>query len=286
MKFSRIHRHISTQPHSSALRHGVDALTIQVGIPGDLSPTSIHPHYADFTRCLEHLIRSISNLHERLHHSVTQYTLPSPSKFVSHGEYIFPALLVSLPMIVRASVLALRDLKRFQIAYAGAVVSAVFVSSLTISLLAHLGALQERSWSTYAVFWSAYLFAISVSRRAKPSVSKIGGTDLQQECQNSIRFVACLYGVYCHAPLLLANYSLGFPSATFWSPMLAVLAPASLQMKQRIGVTAFMSILKMVLLAVTMPPFLLVDRIFEQYTPYVLYCYTPLHLFLAILLLR
>ena len=213
--------------------------------------------------------------------------MPSPSKFVSHGEYIFPALLVSLPMIVRASVLALRDLKRFQFSYAGALVSAVFVASFTISLLAHLEALQDRSWSAYAVFCSAYLFVFAVSRRANPSVSKVGSTDVQQECQNSIRFLACLYGVYCHAPLLLANYSLGFTSATFWSPMLAVIAPASLRTKQRIGVTAFMSTLfEMMFLAVTSPPFLLVGRIFEQYTPYVLYCYTPLHLFLAILLLR
>ena len=82
-------------------------------VPGnrDSHPASIHPYYADLTRCTEHLLRSISNLHERLHHSIAQYTMPSPSKFVSHGEYIYPAILVSLPMVVRAATLALRDLK-------------------------------------------------------------------------------------------------------------------------------------------------------------------------------
>ena len=82
------------QPHSSALNHGIDSLTIEVRIPdnglGSSSSSNIHPHYADLTRCMEHLLRSISNLHERLHHSIAQYTMPSPSKFVSHGEYIFP----------------------------------------------------------------------------------------------------------------------------------------------------------------------------------------------------
>lgn len=291
------------QPHASALNHGIDALTIEVRIPGDTTnpSSSIHPHYADLTRCVEHLLRSISNLHERLHHSIVQYTMPSPSKFVSHGEYIFPAILVSLPMVVRAATLALRDLKRFQFLRTGVVLGSVCMSTFAISVWA-IGTNKRRKaeectseWISYVVFFISYLLVIFVARHDTLIPPKGAGTDNKQtkqsqsnknECQGSLRFVSCLVGIYLHVPLLLANYSLGFPSSAFWSPLLASLVlPLSLQMvvSRNKLLMVLSTAAKCLFLLVTSPPILLVPRIFDWYTPYILGVYTPLHLLLATL---
>ncbi|KAL9186919.1 hypothetical protein ACHAXT_010639 [Thalassiosira profunda] len=275
------------QPHASALSHGIDALTIEVRIPSDRSASSsssIHPHYADLVRVSEHLLRAISNLHERLHHSIAQYTMPAPSKFVSHGEYIYPAILVTLPMVVRAASLALRDLRRFQFVHVGVVVGPVLVATSCICLLAMVAnGLREAGegilhWIASLVFAAAYVLVVLAARQSIVVAKE------KDECRGSLRFVACLLGIYLHAPLLLANYSLGFPSSVFWTPLLATLVlPPSLRARvtgNAFLTTALMAV-KVIFLVATSPPMLLVPRIFPWYTPYVLGVYTPLHLLLA-----
>lgn len=302
----------SRQPHSSALSHGIDALTIQVSVPAAAAVDSrrsriadeINPHYADLARCVEHLLRSMSNLHERLHHSIAQYTMPSPSKFVSHGEYIYPALLVSLPMVARAASLALRDVTRFQFGYVAAISGAVGVSTLGICLSAATFAnerMADFGWGAPAAayFISYLLLALIVQRHnnslfraeagenAAPENDDPIEQDAEGECRRkSLRFIACMVGIYLHAPLLLANYSLGFPSSLFWSPLLGTLAmPLTLRrMVSSYKLLGFWANLtKCILMAATCPPFFLVPRMFATYTPYVLWVYTPLHLLLAAL---
>lgn len=171
------------QPHASALDRGIDSLTIEVRIPGDGSAPSpsIHPHYADLARCVEHLLRSISNLHERLHHSIAQYTMPSPSKFVSHGEYVYPAILVSLPMVVRAATLALRDLRRFHFLHAGAVLLSACTATVVFGAWAIYGTGRRRGaendattseWISRMVFFISSLLVVSVARLDKSNVHK------------------------------------------------------------------------------------------------------------------
>ena len=279
----KYHTSDSRQPHASALNHGIDALTIEVQLPGNkaASPPFIHPHYADLTRCVEHLLRSISNLHERLHHSIVQYTMPAPSKFVSHGEYIYPAILVSLPMVIRAATLAVRDLNRFQFLHVSTVLGGVCLASSIIGLwavIANAGGVAENStWISYVVFLISYLLVIP---------RKIIQPNDLDECRKSLRFVACLLGIYLHAPLFLANYSLGFPSSVFWSPLLAtlVLTPSLRMHLLKYKVLMVVSrIVKCLFLLATSPPILLVPRIFSWYTPYVLGVYVPLHLLLTAL---
>lgn len=281
----------SPQPHSSALKHGIDALTVEVRVPGNRNSrsTSIHPHHADLTRCVEHLLRSISNLHERLHHSIAQYTMPSPSKFVSHGEYIYPAILVSSPMVVRAATLALMDLRRFQFLHVGAVLTTVCMASVAVGLLA-MSTNARRSEKGFAsefilpiAFICAYVLVFYVARRDRSKLQRVADTT---EIQGSLRFAACLVGIYLHAPLLLANYSLGFPSSAFWSPLLAtlVLPPSMHAYLLDDKVRSFLAtVVKGAFLLATAPPIFLVPRIFHSYTVYVSCVYTPLHLLLAVL---
>ena len=274
------------QSHSSALNHGIDSLTIEVRIPnnglGSTSSSNIHPHYADLTRCIEHLLRSISNLHERLHHSIAQYTMPSPSKFVSHGEYIFPAILVSLPMVIRAAKLALRDLKRFHFMHVVMVVCAVCASTLVISLWGYMSGwkVEDHTSQWTAMYFISYLVVVYVARLQ--NTQKEDETDLVDR-RGSLRFISCLCGIYLHVPLLLANYSLGFPSSVFWTPLLAILIlPDRFRSESKV-ISSLSLIVKCMLLLVTSPPILLVPRIFNFYTPYILCVYTPLHLLLAAL---
>eukprot|EP00579_Thalassiosira_antarctica_P011704 CAMPEP_0201910832 /NCGR_PEP_ID=MMETSP0903-20130614/2049_1 /ASSEMBLY_ACC=CAM_ASM_000552 /TAXON_ID=420261 /ORGANISM="Thalassiosira antarctica, Strain CCMP982" /LENGTH=741 /DNA_ID=CAMNT_0048445509 /DNA_START=67 /DNA_END=2292 /DNA_ORIENTATION=+ len=294
------------QPHASALNHGIDALTIELRIPNNAQPdtssssSSIHPHYADVTRSIEHLLHSISNLHERLHHSIAQYIMPSPSKFISHGEYIYPAILVCVPMIVRAASLALKDLKRFQFLYVGVVVGSVGVATFVVGLWASIIGTNDGRWKaeggeccsewiSYIVFFVSYLLVVLAARQADTNKQTKQQTQSNNsnECRRgSLRFIACLLGIYLHAPLLLANYSLGFPSSAFWAPLLATLVlPSSLQMVvSRNKVFWIVTLVgKGLFLVATSPPVLLVPRIFPMYTPYVLCVYTPLHLLLAAL---
>lgn len=50
-------------------------------------------------RGTELIIRSLSNLEEKLHQSFFFYVLPSPWTFVSIGEYFFPLFLLAAPLL-------------------------------------------------------------------------------------------------------------------------------------------------------------------------------------------
>jgi glycosylphosphatidylinositol transamidase len=291
-------------PHFPALERGIDSLTIELRVPPQ-APTEvatstplIHTHFADTARVTEHLLRAISNLHERLHHSVAQYTLPSMSKFVSHGEYIFPAILVSLPMVARAAMLALRDVQRYRFKFVGTIMGSIGVSTALIYLWSgyHNKELEEHNnsfidWAGVLVYLVVHLAVVLIARRTlRKEVSKWfkhsprdDTGDILDEHQKSLRFVACLFGVYLHAPLLLSNYSLGLPSATFWSPLLAIFMflPSSLA-KHKIGLRVISYLAKIAVLIAFCPQFFLI-RIFGTYNAYVTLVDTPLHLMLSAL---
>jgi len=273
-------------PHSFALNHGIDSLTIEVHVPTTTSAgatssnPAIHPHYADLSRCIEHLLRSISNLHERLHHSVAQYTMPSPSKFVSHGEYIYPAILVSLPMVVRAASLALRDISSFQFVFVGTVVGTVLFASCVNACAAFT---TGRSFIGVLMIIVAWVVRRSIPQPCKEKEAGDESFDTTNECRKSLRFVTCLIGIYLHVPLLLANYSLGFPSAAFWTPLLAILVLSDRlysTLSKNAGLKAIMTVAKILLLVAISPSMMLPSNISPQY---VLILYTPLQLLLTAL---
>eukprot|EP00985_Skeletonema_marinoi_P008065 scaffold3590_cov156-Skeletonema_marinoi.AAC.3 len=268
------------QPHSFALKHGIDALTIEVHVPTtSVGASAIHPHYADFSRCIEHLLRSISNLHERLHHSVAQYTMPSPSKFVSHGEYIYPAILVSLPMVVRAASLALRDMTSFQFVFVGTVVGTVLLASCVNAYTVFTTGRSVIGVMMMVVAWVVHRSIPQSRQEIETGVD----FDTTNECRKSLRFVACLIGIYLHVPLLLANYSLGFPSAVFWTPLLAIFVSSgrlAAMCSKNTVLKTIMAIAKILLLVAISPSTILPSNISPQYA---LILYTPLQLLLTAL---
>jgi glycosylphosphatidylinositol transamidase len=287
-------------PHYPALERGIDSLTIELRIPSKpmqevaTSTKLIHTHHADTARVTEHLLRSISNLHERLHHSVAQYTLPSMIKFVSHGEYIFPAILVSLPMAGRAAMLALRDIQRFRFRFVGVVTCMITLATIFINVWSSYHKFEEQTdtdWSGLCVYLLVHLAIVITARHTlRKETSKWfkhspedDRNYVLDEHHKSLRFIACLFGVYLHAPLLLANYSLGFPSAVFWSPLLAIfMFLPSTEAKQHVGMRAIVYVAKVIVLVSFCPQFFLVP-LFGSYTEYVTTIDTPLHLIMSAL---
>lgn len=249
------------------------------------------------TRCVEHLLRSISNLHERLHHSITQYTLVSITKFVGHGEYIFPAILVSLPMILRATMLALMEIHCFMFGHVLAVLITVSLASISLCMIGTYSFMYNSSISsslpiitTYVVCYALVITCIIRQKKKGDKVTtttKTTTTREEEDIHKSVRFVSCLLGIYLHAPLLLANYPLGFISSLFWSPLLGIFVLSSTMHNRLVSCGVILARLvtfgKYVFLFMTSPLILLVPRIFQSYTAYVCCVYTPLHLLLTVL---
>jgi GPI-anchor transamidase subunit GAA1 len=265
-------------PHAPALERGIDSLSLHVRFHGSSWSRNV---MNDFFQVLEYLVRALSNLHERLHHSITLYLLPSPRTFVSHVEYLIPNLLMLLPLAIRAVGLLIWDIDRFHLSSAGWMVlsiigvavlggaSSILLTSLTAEDdLAMINACFMAPYMVLAVGWASLLQGYRAQKED------------HQRIVNSLQFVVCLTAIYMHVPLAFAHASLGFPSALLWTVLLAFPKySGSIQNKQWatwIGVAA-------VLMAA--PPVLLVPRVFSSYTTYMRLVYIPLHVQLVLLVL-
>jgi glycosylphosphatidylinositol transamidase len=282
--------------HASALDRGIDSLTLQVHLTGDESPDTRAAHLSDYVQKMEAVIRGLSNLHERLHHSTSLYIVPVQGKFVKHEEYLVPNLLLLIPLVIRALTLALFDIPRFHL---GAVRRAVAVTVAGTMAVAFLVPLVEWIDTTYPawVFYDGLLTchilvaAVYAAILLFPGSQRILPTLWKQPMSRSnalqsIQFIACLLAVYIHVPIAFGHVSLAFPSALFWTPWIAF--PSFRQQQQPI-ITSISSrtrgLVCMLLLLATAPPVLLVPRIFASYTPYVKFAYLPLHLLVSFLYL-
>lgn len=271
-------------PHAPVLDRGIDSLTIQGRFPPAANlarnPKAINPNVAELGQKVELIIRALSNLHERLHHSVTQYLLPSPTKFVSNGEYIYPGILLLVPILVRAASLALKDITRFDFP------SALGMAAISIGVTMAIVATSNYAGTPAVMnstFGLTYITALAAAHRIMPSFEAFTTPEASRipsavmEAKRSIQFLTCLLGLYLHVPILLAHVSLAYPSAAFWSPVLAF--PTYLG-QRRAGITQGLAAIFLIL---TWPPVLLVPAVFPVYTTYTLVVYTPLHLLLCFL---
>jgi len=81
----------SNKNHALLLRHIVESLTLE---------TKLNDSYKKFDGrvegmiVVEHILRSLNNLEERLHQSFFYYMLPSTTSFVSNGSYVYSVLLM------------------------------------------------------------------------------------------------------------------------------------------------------------------------------------------------
>ena len=162
--------------------------------------------------------------------------------------------------------------------------------------------ITECIWSTkdisssdlidFAVYFFAHLFVVvagqwslrnEILKWFKHS-SEDNTTDILDDHHKSLMFTACLMGVYLHAPLLLANYSLGLPSSILWSLLLAIfMSLPSTRAKESILLRLMISFGKLVILVSLFPQLFLVPQVFGEYNMYVVWVHVPLHLLLSTL---
>ena len=270
----------SFPPHMTALDRGIDALTIQGVIKGGTVQAQDQT-VADIVSRTELIIRALSNLHERLHHSTSLYLMVSASHFVKHEEYLVPNLLLVIPLIVRAATLIFMDISRFQISAAQRALSVASLGVLGCTIALPLltapssSSQTDLSWSTW-VLSIAYIPVILGAVSSRPKVS--AGLDSVK----TVQFVTCLIGIYIHLPIAFGHVALAFPSALFWTPLIAF--PKYEGASRRNSVMA--SVVRWTLFFATFPAVFLVPRLIPTYTPYVLFAYLPLHLLVSILWLN
>jgi GPI-anchor transamidase subunit GAA1 len=247
-------------PHTSALLHGIDSLTLQVHLQGR-SSQEVNALVIDFFTKFEGIIRALSNLHERLHHSQSQYILPSPYKFVSHSEYLVPNLLLALPLVIRAVKLILVDIQVFDLK--------VLRMTILIWLLALcLYELSHSLQTTHMTMLMLFSYGLI------PMIHQSLSTSHQFSYQ-SFHFVLCLFTIYCIIPLLLANVGLSLPLSLLFSPLISILLGNS---RRRFLHSVFIPIL----LCISCTPLTAV-HIVGYFSPVMTSIYFPLHFSVCVL---
>lgn len=297
-------------PHTPALERGIDALTIHASFvsathdddfdeaKGNNPRTKLSPQQypMELVQRLELVIRALSNLQERLHHSTSLYLLTSKDRFVKHEEYLIPNLLLVVPLLVRAIVLMYRSNPKFHPNFTAAF-QALFLA-LAWTLIASSMILDDANRKPYD--WTIepwlvralnehqvallYLFLLSMLAIVHRSTS-LYLSDLN--AKQSIQFMACLLATFIHVAIAFGHVALAFPSALLWTPLIAF--PTFQEEQKNVPISTFAlmrkgaAVLQVCFLLVICPFFFLVPHVFSTYTPYLRYVYVPLH-FLSCLL--
>lgn len=299
-------------PHAAALDRGIDSLTIRVTFTG--TSTFRRDPVVEFVQYTEYLVRSLSNLHERLHHSFTLYLLPTPKKFVSHIEYLLPNILLLLPLAVRAfgllfpamkgglDLMAMGGVGLAMILVAIAMVLPTIISPILSSLssgtdnnsLQTTNAMLLVLYVVVAIFWIRQILWRRCDQQSisgDESDNKEEGAeeddtddDIAAKSIQTLQFLSCVLAAYVFVPVAFAHASLAYLPSLLWTPLLAFWDYSS--MKKSTGNTfvnyAAIPILCLLVL-VTAPPFFLVPHIFSSYTAFVQFAYAPLHMLFFLL---
>lgn len=281
-------------PHCPALDLGIDSVTLQLAYEFSSTTGAANNNsnnnaiVAEVVSKLEPVIRALCNLHERLHHSTRLYLLVSPDRFVKHEEYLVPNLLLLIPLIIRAVSLALVDIRRFDLAAVGRAAATVVAGVLSCAMGLHVVSMLQAQGTVSSVdaalvrsatvLVTAYLPLLWLVWREGRSHAAGSPTD---ESKSSVQFVTCLICLYVHVAIAFGHVSLAFPSAAWWTPLIAFPYHRRIASRRRVLV----SLVNWTVVVATSPCVWLVPFVFSAYTPYVQYLYLPLHICLAILLL-
>lgn len=245
--------------HAPALERGIDSLTLQIRFTGRSSPVGTE-FILEVFQWLEGIVRALSNLHERLHHSMSQYLMPSPSKFVSHSEYLTSHVVLILPLVVRALSLIFWDIETFDL------------KSITAVALIWTVALGLHEVSTFLELAQMNLLLVFIYGSIPLACRFLSSK--QPSTHQSLHFLTCVAAVYAFVPLILGNVALAFPSAVLFTPLIAMLSHELQGVRQSIVMPS--------ILIITWPPVLMLG-IFGYYSSYITMVYIPLHLLLCVL---
>jgi len=286
-------------PHAPALERGIDSLTIRASFDGS--------YYRDpsveLVQYSEYIIRSLANLHERLHHSFTLYLLPSPKTFVSHIEYLVPNILLLLPLAVRVFGVLLPKMKRgMDLKALGGILLIVLVMDATLFLVGDVFGFND-SPKTMAILsmilcvgmtflWVKEILHRNHHRKSiDVAESSCDNPDSNPETTRTIltlQLTSCALAVYILMPIAFSHASLSYLPSVLLTPLLAFPDYPSLKksnlnssgkVMKKLGLLPTLCILAVA----TAPSILLVPRMFSTFTPFVLYAYTPIHTLFVLL---
>ena len=287
-------------PHVAALERGIDSLTVRASFTG----TFHRDPAVEFVQYSEYIVRSLANLHERLHHSFTLYLLPTPKTFVSHIEYLLPNILLLLPLAVRVFGMILPAMKGgLDLTAVGGVLLILLIVAivmlLTTTVLSSSNDDSQQQTMTamllvmyvgVAIFWIQKI----LWRKRKP-IEKSSGIkdkeDIEDDSSDTTRtiqtlqFVSCALAVYILVPIAFAHASLAYLPSMLWSPLLAFPDYAAMKkggIASRVNKFVVIPILSLLAL-VTAHPLFMVPVVFSTYTTFVQFVYVPLHVLFFLL---
>lgn len=299
-------------PHAPALERGIDALTIQGRFQsatndndldqqdrGNRVRSNLLQQYPmELVQRMELIFRSLSNLHERLHHSTALYLLPSKDRFVKHEEYLVPNLLLIVPLLIRAIFIAFRNDRSFRpdLAAAGQALVITMAWTNVAAGLVTMGTADDRAavgdysmarlmavFRNYQILLVYLLLVLILALLHKR-------TSLHLEnlyARESIQFAACLVTAFIHISIAFGHVSLAYPSALLWTPLLAFPTfreDRKVSQKRACRIRYALSLgIKVGLFVASSPFAFLVPCVFPMYTPYVRYAYIPMHFLCGIL---
>ena len=282
-------------PHAPALERGIDSLTIRASFEGSF----YRDPSVELVQYSEYIIRSLANLHERLHHSFTLYLLPSPKTFVSHIEYLLPNILLLLPLAVRVFGLLLPKMKRgLDLKALGGILLIVLVFDGAMFLVANvfgcedspqaMATLSAILYAGAAFFWAKKVLHRNHHRKSSDiAESSCDNPDSNPETTRTIltlQLTTCALAVYILVPIAFSHASLSYLPSVLWTPLLAFPDYPSLKKSNLTSTGKFGLLPILCFLAVaTAPSVLLVPRMLSTFTPFVMYAFAPIHVLFVLM---
>lgn len=284
--------YLSRPAHTRFLEYGVDSLTIKTSLNINATKEYHSSHHTllveagDFIQKVEHTVRALSNLHEKLHHSITQYLLVSSKKFISCTEYLLPVILMLMPLAIRAIELLFREIQPcFQTRVTSSVISIAWIGMVTLRLLLN-SPLFITATAKKVVFSLSYFGILVIMLKIMVQFNALTGACSKCKKQSqllSIHLAACCLALYVQAPLLFTSFTFALPSAIVSTPCIAMFRLTGESYDNR----RFRKCFLVGCALLSSPPalFLFCEGIITAHKSYWLNLYSPLHLIITLLLI-
>jgi hypothetical protein len=194
--------------------------------------------------------------------------LTSPDRFVKHEEYLVPNLLLVIPLLIRAVLILSRGEGAGGDLSSGClVVAAAAIWTWTCQHLLPDG-LVDKALPLYVL--GVYTVVVSFMAHL-----------FKRWSLKSMQFVSCMVAAIIHVGLAFGHVALSFPSALFWTPVLAF--PDMDPPKNELSLLWMMSVAsQLTLVALSCPFVTVVPYLFPEFTSYLRYAVVPLHFLLTV----
>ena len=220
---------------------------------------SVHASVVHTVSSIENLVRGLNSLSERLHHNVNQYIMPSAHTFVSHSEYILPAVLLILPLALRVIKTLLQKEVKVNFQKCGIFGASAIAMSYIFCYIQRRSMYTSTMQATFVLL--AYLLALGLASLTKGS--------------DGLQVVACMLGLYFHLPIAMTHISLFLLSAIIWVPFLAFVEYDCI--KSTFRIFFFRALLGSFLFAALLLGLMTTDLMSEAWSSYVFTIAMPMH---------